>query len=119
MTAMHDTNPDPLTLFLRALPPRLRNRVTRTGRLYTLVHAAVIDHGWTPQALAAECARNQDRAVVNPGGIVMHRLEQAAAHGPDEPAAPKVHDGCCESGWIYDETTIPPTVTKCPGKATP
>ena len=111
---MHDDT-DPLWSFLTALTPRVRARLRRTARLYTLVHAAT-SLGWTPQQLAAECCRDHGGAI-NTSGIVMFRLEHCAGHGPGEPAVAKVHDGCCEGGWIYDETTDPVTVTKCPGKA--
>lgn len=46
------------------------------------------------------------------------RLARCAESGPSGPVkATKVHDRCCEQGWLYPELHDVAEVTKCPGKA--
>lgn len=96
---------DPLYAFLRALPPSSSRQLNRTVRLYTLVNAAVTDHGWTPRELAEHCSRNHAGAI-NHAGIVMHRLEDAATRGPKKrPASRPFCSPECEQrrGLIEDD----------------
>lgn len=104
---------DPVWAFVHALPPRVKAQLNRTERLVALVHRATRDQGWAPQQLAAECSRDHNNAI-NGAAIVMHRLEHAAENPPaSQTGLRRVHFGCCEGGWLYDDDTG--DATKCPG----
>lgn len=106
---------DPVWAFLTALPARIRRDLHRTEALVALIHTATRDQGWTPTKLAERCAGGN--TGTNPAGVVMYRLQHCATTpadtGPNTPR--RVHFGCCDNGWIYDETGDEPHVTRCPG----
>lgn len=112
--AEHDT--DPVWAFITALPAGLKAQLNRTERLVALIHKAVHTQGWTVPQLVTEASRDTT-GVLNAAAVVMYRLEQAAERGPATPTgAKRVHFGCCEGGWIYDDTgETPRPPTKCPG----
>lgn len=118
MTAIPDTT-DPLRAFLDALPPHARHHVNRTARLTALVHAAVRDHGWTPQQLAQLCSHDLGS---NPGGVITFRLERDAVRPPAAPAGPRRLPFCspeCKdnAGWILDGNGRP--INRCPCRTAP
>lgn len=106
---------DPVRAFRGALPAHL-NSFTMTARVVALIHRATRDQGWTIPQLVAECTRDT-AGTYRPGGLITHRLEACA----DRPFAPSVtglrraHFGCCQDGWLYDETGDVVRATKCPG----
>lgn len=107
----YDPADDPAQQFLNALPPAVRHHINHTARLTVLVHRAV-RNGWTVPQLVERCTGDLG---ANPGGTITYRLERDSDGPPPLMAAAKVHQGCCEDGWIYDETSDPPRQTKCPG----
>lgn len=104
--------------FLQALPAGYDVELRATRLAQALVHTAVDEKGWTPEQLARYASRDMGGAV-NLGALITARLRQLAQSVP--PQAPggreRVHVGCCPDGggWLYDESTDPPRVTKCPG----
>lgn len=109
---------DPVWAFLHELPARIKRDLNRTEALVGYIHTAVRDQGWTPAQLAQRCSIGNDGDSAP--RIVMFRLKQAAStpanSGNDSPR--RVHHGCCENGWIYDESGEEVVATKCPGTET-
>lgn len=106
-----------LAAFVTALPPYARAKLTINQQVIANVHRAE-QNGWTTKQLVDEVMRNHNGAV-NPGGIIAHRLARCAEGPPVAPSGSglaKVHDGCCEAGWRYDDDAG--TATKCPGVRT-
>jgi len=111
---------DPVRQFRAALGHRLDAHLNTTQAVVALVHAAVTNHGWTPEQLARECGRDL-ADTYKPGGVITDRLRKAATHPPAGQQGlglRKAHRGCCEDGWLYDETGEEVRVTKCPGNMT-
>lgn len=109
-----DLATDPVWLFLRGLPAKARTDLTRSPRLVVAVHNAIRDHGWTVEQLVAHCARNHGGAR-NLGGLIQNRLDTIDGPPPAEPGGRRVHFGCCDGGWLYDETGDVVRAVKCPG----
>lgn len=101
-----------------ALPHAIAVQVRPTSRLDYNVDRAIREQHWTIAQLAAEATRDLDSAVVI-GGVINDRIEVCATIPPPKAKTrtglAKVHDGCCEDGWIYDESVDPVRTIKCPG----
>jgi hypothetical protein len=83
------------------------------------LHRATTEQGWTIPQLVTEATRDLDTAA-NPAAVITDRIRIAATVAPpravrSKTGLPKAHDGCCEDGWIYDESVDPPVQSKCPG----
>jgi hypothetical protein len=102
----------PRTAVPRSTRPRPRRRLNTTQAVVALVHAAVINHGWTPRQLAQECGRDL-ADVVNAGAVITDRLRRAATHGPVQrggvvPKRPFCSPDCRDNqGWILDAERRP------------
>lgn len=105
--------------FMRALPHWIRRDVNSTGRLAVLVIRSTRDNGWPLDALVTKCTRAYGPGVINPGGLLMHRLEDAAATPYEGQSTSTVGPLCgqCQNGWIDHFTPDGLTYigqTKCP-----
>jgi hypothetical protein len=113
-----DTSIDPFRVFVTALPANARTALHRTETVVAMVHAAIREHGWTAQQLAAECGRDLTD-VANAGGLVTHRLRHAAGNPPAQRASfgakrPFCTDECRQNaGWLLDPDTLLP-LRPCP-----
>jgi hypothetical protein len=110
---------DPVVAFAHALPPAIRAQLNKTVAVTSSIHTAVRDQHWTPQQLAAECARDL-ADVINAGAVITERLRKAAQHPPVARAAavfgpplPWCTDDCrARAGWIEDDRGNP--IGRCP-----
>ena len=107
---------DLVTEFRSLLPAAVGRQLHDTQRLVALLAHATRDQRWPLRQLAQECARDLGD-VVNPGAVVMHRLEKAAEHPAPHQTAKRAqrHAAGCD-GWIYNPDTATPT-SKCAGCA--
>lgn len=122
MTAPELAQSEDVLEFLRRLPHKLRNDVNSTTRLHVLVVRAIRDQGWTVDELVDECTRNRENWV-NPGGVVMHRLERCSTRPRTEPRPSGSGPLCghCDHGWVYsvpDDPAAPVQTTRCPCRLT-
>lgn len=103
---------------IAALPHGVAVHVRATTRLDYNVDRALREQHWSIEQLAAEASRDLDNAV-KIGAVVDERIAICATVPPARPRSrtglAKLHDGCCEDGWIYDESVDPPRTIKCPG----
>ena len=97
--------------FISGLPTLARADLNRSQHLVASVHSA-IGYGWTVEQLVRRCGGNFGGAV-NIGAIVQHRLDGIDGPPPTERGSLKMHDGCCEGGWIYPDDGEP---IKCSGR---
>jgi hypothetical protein len=115
MTAPTITDPDdPVRAFRSALPSHIASRLHPTDRAVACIHRAV-GRGWSIDALVAECTRSLG-GVVNPGGVVTHRLEHCAAHDPPGKPQPRpTWCGRCDptTRKVLDDNGLP-SPRRCP-----
>lgn len=121
--AAADPGPDPVVEFRRHLPTHAERGLHVTQTVVALIHAAVTNHGWTPQHLARECSRDIPANHANPGALVTHRLRKNASHPPPNAPARRGRPLCgrCENGLIYhvpDDPRADVTATKCECRTT-
>lgn len=105
--------------FRRHLPRHIASQLHDTQKLAALLGRA-LTQGWDLKHLAAECSRNLE-GTANAGGVVMYRLDKAAAHPPpNKPAKTARRPLCprCEDGWLVDEHTRKPTA-RCTCRTAP
>lgn len=116
---------DPIREFAYALPAAVRAHLNRTQTIVALIHAAIRDQDWTPQQLAAECARDLVGAT-NPGAIITDRLRKATQRPPAVqpapafgPPIPFCSDDCRDNaGWVIDQDTGA-LIGRCPCRTRP
>jgi hypothetical protein len=120
------TAPNPAGEFRAKLPRRFRDSLSNNQLIAAVIAAAIRDHGWTVDQLVAECTRDVADDVVNLGGLVTHRLRQAAQHPPvgsDHHATSRAKQPFCSpecrdnAGWLLDPQTQLPT-GRCPCRTT-
>lgn len=103
-----------------ALPHAIAGHIRATSRLDYNVERALREQHWTLTQLATEATRDLDTAA-SVGAVIDERIAICATVPPPSTSPrsrtglAKVHDGCCEDGWIYDESVDPVRTIKCPG----
>jgi len=116
---------DPVRAFRHALGHRLDAQLNTTHAVVALVHAAVTNHGWTPEQLAKECGRDLGDTY-KPGGVITERLRKAATHPPIDrdhapalgPKRPFCSPECRDNaGWVLDDDRHP--IRRCDCRSSP
>lgn len=104
---------------IAALPDAIAGHVRPTTRLDYNVERALREQHWTLEQLVTEASRDLDNAV-RVGAVIDERIAICATVKPPKTRTrtglAKVHDGCCEDGWIYIESETDVQTIKCHGK---